>query len=116
MSEKRALTRKQKEEEAKKKQTQEQTLALQHEVFFQMTRIPQFVDWFEKNIRISHDIDQDNQTIQVKVHYIGDEPKTAPDQNVVRCPGCGVKFDANIEAKLVALATEIPPEAKPPGK
>ena len=111
MSEKRAFTRTQKAEQAKRAEAQQETLALQHEIFFQLMKVPQFTKWFEQNIRVSHDIDQEEHTIQVQVHYVGEEGD--PEQNIVKCPGCQLKFDANIEAKLVALATGPLPEPPP---
>ena len=99
-----ALTKKQKAEESKKKAVQKQTLELQHEIFFKLMKVPQFVGWFEKNIRVSHDIDQEKKTIGVTVLYVGDQE----DQHIVKCPGCQLSFDADAETNLISLATSIP--------
>ena len=80
---------------------------LHHEVFSQLMQIPQAAKWIERNVRIQHDVDQDKQTIDIKVMYIG-RPDHGEDQLVVQCPGCQLKFDANEEAPKVTLATQMP--------
>lgn len=47
-------------------------------------------------------------------NQVGPTPTRSPDQNIVCCPNCQLTFDANVEVSRIALATEIPKDAKIP--
>lgn len=116
MSGSRPFTNKQlKQRQAEEKSKAAGLAALQHEIFGQLMQIPQFATWFEKNVRIQHDVDQTSKTIDVKVIYIGD-PEKDDDQEIVTCPGCRLKFDANEEAPQIQLAEKIPESTTPGGQ
>lgn len=87
------------------------------EVFAQLMRIKPFLEWMKEHIEIHDQIDHKKKCIDTIVMYKDgvdkectkalDQPE-ADDQNLIRCPGCGVLFDANIRAPVIQLATEIP--------
>lgn len=109
------LTKKQiAQREAEEHSKEAGLVSLHHEIFKQLMQIPQAAAWIAQNVRIEHDIDQEEKTIDVKVMFIGD-PSQGEDQLVVQCPGCQLSFDANEEAPQVVLATEIPEDAKQQG-
>lgn len=86
------------------------------EVFAQLMRIKPFLAWMKEHIEIHDQVNHKEKTIDTMVMYKEpgkepikalDQPET-DDQNLIRCPGCGVLFDANIRAPVIQLATEIP--------
>jgi len=90
------------------------------EVFAQLMRIKPFLAWMKEHIEIHDQVNHKEKTIDTVVMFKdGDkEPIKAldqpepDDQNLVRCPGCGVLFDSNIRAPVIQLATELPKDLK----
>jgi len=95
------------------------------EVFAQLMKIKPFLAWMKKHIEIHDQVNHQEKTIDTFVVYkdetqeihAHDIPDDAPpDQNLIRCPGCGVLFDANVRAPVIQLATSIPKDLTPPTK
>jgi hypothetical protein len=94
------------------------------EVFAQIMRIKPFLAWMKEHIEIHDQINHKEKTIDTVVMYKekDKEPVKALDipeennQNLMRCPGCGVLFDANVKVPVIQLATEIPRDLKPEPK
>jgi hypothetical protein len=91
----------------------------QLEVFAQLMKLPQFVEWMKKNIIIRDEVDHDQKCINTYVIFTdgrdidddGNPVEKDPEEhvpNIVQCPGCGVAFDANVETSRIILADKVP--------
>ena len=82
------------------------------EILGQLMKLRPFVEWMKDNIELHDQIDQEKKEIKTLVMFKGtfnEEGPESPQQNIIRCPGCGVAFDANAETKpMVELVTEMP--------
>jgi len=82
------------------------------EVFAQLMKLPQFVRWMKANIEVRDEINHEKKVIDTYVIYKGPEGEPGPDQHLVKCPGCGVTFDAACptppEPPMLEVATTVP--------
>lgn len=81
------------------------------EIFGQLMMLKPFIEWMKEHIEIHDQIDEENKQIKtlVMVKNIDEESRQKSDeQNIVRCPGCGVSFDSNAETSGIVLATRMP--------
>lgn len=102
------------------------TQALRYlEVFAQLMKIKPFLAWMKTHIEIHDQVDHQKKSIDTFVVYKDENQEIKasevpdnepPDQNLIRCPGCGVLFDANVRAPVIQLATSIPKDVPPPTK
>lgn len=93
------------------------------EVFAQLMRIKPFLAWMKAHIEIHDQVNHKEKSIDTIVMYKDgtesepikalDQPEP-DDQNLMRCPGCGVLFDANVRAPVIQLATSIPKDLPKP--
>lgn len=91
----------------------------QLEVFAQLMKLPQFIDWMQNNVVIRDEVDHEQKCINTfviftdgkKIDENGNpiEPEEGEHvPNIVQCPGCGVTFDANVETSRIILADKVP--------
>jgi len=92
----------------------------QLEVFAQLMKLPQFVDWMKSNIVIRDEVNHEQKCIDTFVIFtdgreidedgnpIEKESEEQPEQHIVQCPGCGVTFDSNVKTSKIIIADKIP--------
>ena len=96
------------------------------EIFSQLMKIEQFAVWMKDHIEIHDQVNEKEKTITTLVMYKScadtaktNQPEMSEDQNIIKCPACGVPFDANqldsVSNVQLASVTDLDTELKKRG-